>query len=178
VTHDEELLARARRVRLVLLDVDGVLTDGVLSYGPTGDERRAFFVRDGSAIKLLQQEGVPVGLITGRTTVATALRAEELVLEEVHQGRRLKEPCFDEILARRGLSDEHVAFMGDDWLDLPLLRRAGLAAAPADASPEALAAAHFVAPAPGGRGAVRALAELVLRARGTWDAAVARALAP
>jgi 3-deoxy-D-manno-octulosonate 8-phosphate phosphatase (KDO 8-P phosphatase) len=178
LTLDEDLLARARRVRLVLLDVDGVLTDGVLGYGSSGDEGRSFFVRDGSAIKLLQAEGVPVGLITGRTTAATALRAEELALEEVHQGRRLKEPCFDEILARRGLADEEVAFMGDDWLDLPLLRRAGLAAAPSDASAEARAAAHFVAASPGGRGAVRDLAELVLRSRGAWEAAIARALAP
>ena len=167
---------RASRVRLVLLDVDGVLTDGTLRYGPEGDLERDFFVRDGSALRLLRHAGVQAGIITGRQAAAIARRAADLGLAECLQGRRLKEPAWDEVLARHGLRDEDVAYMGDDFLDLPLLRRAGLPAVPADGSPEALATAAWTASSPGGRGAVRELAELVLRARGAWDAAVAAEL--
>ena len=167
---------RMGRVRLVLLDVDGVLTDGRLHYGEAGDHGRSFHVRDGSAIKLAQAGGLEVGILSGRTIGAVARRAGELGMTEVHQGRRLKEPAWEEILARRGLEDQHVAFMGDDYLDVALLRRAGLAAVPADAAAEALACAHFVATRPGGAGCVRELLEAILRSRGQWDDLVRREL--
>jgi 3-deoxy-D-manno-octulosonate 8-phosphate phosphatase (KDO 8-P phosphatase) len=172
----EELAGRFARIRLLLLDVDGVLTDGRLVYGPDGDTSRAFHVRDGTAIKLAQACGLAVGIVSGRDTRATAHRAADLGLAEVHQGRRVKEPAWDEILARRGLRDDEVAFMGDDFLDLPLLRRAGLAAAPRDAAPEVLAAAHWISSRDGGDGCVRELVETILRSRGEWSAAVERAL--
>ena len=167
-----DVVTRARRIRMVLLDVDGVLTDGTLRYGESGDLERSFFVRDGSAIKLLAHEGILAGIVTGRTAKAIELRAADLGLAECLQGRRLKEPAWDDILLRRSLRDEEVAYMGDDFLDLALLRRAGLPAAPADASDEARDAAAFVSCAPGGRGAVRELVEMILRARGAWDSAV------
>lgn len=168
----DDVAARARRVRMVLLDVDGVLTDGTLRYGPDGNTERDFFVRDGSAIKLLSHAGILAGIITGREAASIAVRARDLGLAECLQGRRVKEPAWDEVLQRHGLTDDEVAYMGDDFLDLALLRRAGLAAAPSDASPEALAASAWVATSPGGRGAVRELIELILRARGAWDACV------
>ncbi len=174
---DDAVRARAARVRLVMLDVDGVLTDGTLRYGPDGDVERDFFVRDGSALKLLRHAGIDAGLITGRTAPAIARRASELGLAECLQGHRLKEPAWEQMLERRGLADADVAYMGDDFLDLPLLRRAGLPAVPRDASPEACDASAWVASSPGGRGAVRELAELILRGRDAWDAAIARDLA-
>ena len=167
---------RMKRVKLVLLDVDGVLTDGRIHYGPDGDHGRSFHVRDGSAIKLAQSAGLEIGIISGRTVAAVARRASELGMAEVHQGRRLKEPAWTEILMRRGLADHEAAFMGDDYLDVPLLSRAGLAAVPADAAPEALAASHWVATKPGGSGCVRELLEAILRARGVWEDLVRREL--
>ena len=173
-----DLGQRLQRVRLVLLDVDGVLTDGRLLYGAEGDMGRWFHVRDGSAMRLSQSEGIAVGILSGREHDAVRHRAEELGLEEIHQGHPIKEPVWDEILARRGLADEDVAFMGDDFLDLPVLRRAGLAAAPADATAEVLAAAHWTASVPGGAGCVRELLEAILRAQDLWNVAVERRLRP
>jgi 3-deoxy-D-manno-octulosonate 8-phosphate phosphatase (KDO 8-P phosphatase) len=164
----DDLTERLRRVDLLLLDVDGVLTDGRLGYGPGGDERREFHVRDGLGIKAAQRAGLVVGIITGRETRATALRAEELRLDELHQGRREKLPVWEEILGRRGIPAERACYMGDDLLDLPLLRRAGLAAAPADAAPEVLAETHWRSSLRGGEGCVRELVEALLRARGAW----------
>lgn len=163
-----ELSERLRELRLLLLDVDGVLTDGRLVYGPEGDAGRLFNVRDGYGIKALQGAGLAVGIITGRRTEATARRAAELGLEEVWQGKRRKLPVWEEILERRGLKAEQAAYMGDDLLDLPLLERAGLAAAPADAVDEVLEAAHWTATRRGGEGCVRELCETILRARGAW----------
>jgi 3-deoxy-D-manno-octulosonate 8-phosphate phosphatase (KDO 8-P phosphatase) len=170
----EAIRDRMRRVRLVLLDVDGVLTDGGLRFGPRGDEGRRFHVRDGTAIKLALSAGLPVGILSGRRAEAVRHRAEELGLPEIHQGRREKLAAWREILDRRDLADADVAFMGDDVLDLPLLRRAGLAACPSDASAECLDAAHWVATRAGGAGCVRELLEAVLRAQDAWDDAVAR----
>jgi 3-deoxy-D-manno-octulosonate 8-phosphate phosphatase (KDO 8-P phosphatase) len=171
------IVERARRVRLVLLDVDGVLTDGRLLYGAGGDEGRAFHVRDGLGISLARRAGLRVGIVSGRRVEAVQRRCEELALDEIHQGHHVKGPVWDEIVTRRGLGDDEVAFMGDDVLDLPLLRRAGFAAVPSDAVAAARAAAHWVASVPGGAGCVRELLELVVEARGSWDGEVARLLA-
>lgn len=174
----EALVPRLQRIRLVLLDVDGVLTDGRLHYGASGDEGRSFHVRDGSAIKLARDGHLNVGLLSGRRLEAVERRALELGMTEIHQGHRVKEPVWEEILARLDLTDEEVAYVGDDFLDLPLLRRAGFAAAPADASPEVLAVAHWTASRPGGHGCVREVLELVLRAQGRWDDLVEKTIDP
>ena len=172
-----KILERARRIRAIVLDVDGVLTDGTLAYDREGDALRSFFVRDGSALKLAMREGLAVAILSGRTSEAVARRAAELGISPCLQGHRRKEPAWETLVAGLGLTDVEVAFMGDDFLDLPVLRRAGLAAVPSDASSEALDCAHWVAGHAGGRGAVRDLVELILRARGTWEQAIEREVA-
>ena len=170
------LTARAQQVKAIVLDCDGVLTDGSLVYDGDGDAQRSFFVRDGSAMKLALAEGLKVAILSGRESRAMLRRATELGLTECVQGRRRKLPAWHELLTRLGVTEQEAAYMGDDFLDLPVLRRAGLAAVPADASSEARDAAHFIASRPGGRGAVRDLVELILRARGTWDSAIEKDL--
>lgn len=165
---------RAKAVRLILLDVDGVLTDGSVILGSDGHEAKAFSIRDGAGLVVAQRAGLQVGLLSGRPSAATTRRAAELGIAIVAQGGENKREPFDRILSETGLQDAHVAYMGDDLLDLPLLGRAGLAAAPADAVPEALERAHWVSRFPGGRGAVRDLVELVLRAQGRWDEIIIR----
>lgn len=159
----DDLLARAARVRLVLLDVDGVLTDGRIWYGPEGEALKAFDVRDGHGIVLLRDH-VDFGVISGRPGKATQVRLQELRFKHLIFGERNKLEGYAR-LAHLGLPDEAVAYMGDDVNDVALLRRVGLAAAPADARPEARAAAHLVTAAPGGRGAVRELCDLLLAAK-------------
>ncbi len=160
-----DLLARAARVRLVLLDVDGVLTDGRLYYGPDGELMKAFGVTDGHGIVMLRDH-VELGVISGRPGLARR-RLEELRFRHFVFAQRDKLAGYAE-LAHLGIPDEEVAYMGDDVNDVPLLRKVGLSACPSDARPEVLRAVHFVASAPGGRGAVRELCELVLRAKGLW----------
>jgi len=158
-----ELLARAARIRLVILDVDGVLTDGRLYYGPDGEALKAFDVKDGHGIVLLR-ERVDFAVISGRPGLASQRRLEELRFKHLIFGERDKLQGYAR-LAHLGLPDDAVAYMGDDVNDVPLLRKVGLAACPADARPEARAVAHLVTEAPGGRGAVRELCDLILRAQ-------------
>jgi len=160
----QELVRRAAGVRLLLLDVDGVLTDGRLWYGPDGESLKAFDVKDGHGIVLLRDH-VQLGVVSGRPGKASLKRLEELRFQHLVFGERDKLEGYAR-LAHLGLPDEAVAYMGDDVNDVPLLRRVGLAAAPADARPEAKEASHFVASSPGGRGAVRELCDLILRAKG------------
>jgi 3-deoxy-D-manno-octulosonate 8-phosphate phosphatase (KDO 8-P phosphatase) len=161
----KELLARARKIRLLLLDVDGVLTDGRLYYGPEGELIKAFDVADGHGIVLLRDH-VELGVVSGRPGLARR-RLEELGFRHLVFGQRDKLAGYAE-LAPLGFSDDEVAYMGDDVNDLGLLARVGLSACPTDARPEVRAAVRFVASAPGGRGAVRELCELILRAKGLW----------
>ncbi|MEM7249027.1 MAG: hypothetical protein AAF533_27130 [Acidobacteriota bacterium] len=165
---------RCRKIRLLLLDVDGVLTDGRLLYGPEGDWGRTFHVRDGMGLKLAQSAGLLTGILSGRRVEATALRAEELGFDEIHQGHPVKLPVLEDILARQELALEQVAYMGDDVIDLPLLRRVGLAAAPSDACPEVAAIAHWHSVRDGGDGCVRDLIETILRAQGAWQGLIER----
>ncbi len=158
------LLARASRIRLVLLDVDGVLTDGRLYCGAEGELMKAFDVRDGYGIVLLRDH-LDFGVISGRPGKATRARLEELRVKHVIFGQADKLAGYSQ-LAHLGVADDEVAYMGDDVNDLPLLRKVGLSAAPADAMPAVRAAVHFVARAPGGRGAVRELCDLLAAARG------------
>jgi 3-deoxy-D-manno-octulosonate 8-phosphate phosphatase (KDO 8-P phosphatase) len=160
----QELVRRAAGIRLLLLDVDGVLTDGRLYYGPDGEALKAFDVKDGHGIVLLR-EHVALGVISGRPGKASQKRLEELRFQHLVFGERDKLQGYAR-LAHLGVPDEAVAYMGDDVNDVALLRVVGLAAAPADARPEAREAAHFVASSPGGRGAVRELCDLILRAKG------------
>jgi 3-deoxy-D-manno-octulosonate 8-phosphate phosphatase (KDO 8-P phosphatase) len=162
----QQALAKAAGVRLLLLDVDGVLTDGTIVYTHSGTEMKSFNTKDGFGIRILQESGVAVGVITARSSEAVRRRAEDLKLAHVHQGIRNKIEVFEEILAKEKLTPAQVAYMGDDWLDLPLLIRVGFAAAPADAVAEVREAAHYVTTLPGGRGAVREVCMLLIAAQG------------
>lgn len=163
---------RAARVRLAVLDVDGVLTDGRLYYGPQGEALKAFDVRDGHGIKMLLARAVEVAILSARSSPIVARRAEELGVVRVLQGRGDKVAGFNELLREAGVTASETAFIGDDLPDLPVLRAAGFAATVADARDEVKAAAHWIAPCPGGRAAVRAFAEFILRAKGVDVAAM------
>jgi 3-deoxy-D-manno-octulosonate 8-phosphate phosphatase (KDO 8-P phosphatase) len=156
-------------LKLLALDVDGVLTDGGIAVNADGSQCVTFFVRDGAGIKHLQHAGIAVAFISGRNIPAVAARARELGVEDVVQGSLAKTIPFEQLLMKYRLHDEQAGFIGDDLADVPLLKRAGWSAAPADASVEAKSAAKHVLSAPGGRGAVREAAELILRAKGKWD---------
>ena len=166
------LNARAERVRLILLDVDGVLTDGSVIMHADGSESKQFHIRDGAAIVWAIQSGLPVGLLSARTSLATSQRAAQLGIRIVSQGIGSKVTEFTRIAAEQGLAEDEVAYMGDDLLDLGVLARAGLAAAPSDGAPEVRAAAHWTSTLGGGRGAVREFIEVILRAQSRWDAIV------
>ena len=169
VTRSKEwqaLLPKAKLIKLLLLDVDGVLTDGTIVYTEDGGESKGFNTRDGFGLRMLQDSGVDVGLITARTSEAVRRRAEDLGFAHVYQGRKDKNRVYEEILQTTGLRPLHTAYMGDDWLDLPLLGRVGLAAAPADAVPEVRKRVNYVCRQNGGRGAVREICDLILEARG------------
>jgi 3-deoxy-D-manno-octulosonate 8-phosphate phosphatase (KDO 8-P phosphatase) len=149
--------------------VDGVLTDGTVAIDSVGGESKAFFIRDGAAMVWASREGLEVGLLSGRPSEATTRRAAELGLKIVSQGGPFKVPGYESILAARGLADDQVAYMADDLLDLAVLGRVGLSAAPADAVEDVRSRVHWVSRSDGGRGAVRELLEVVLDAQGKWD---------
>jgi len=157
---------RAARIRLVALDVDGVLTDGRLYYGAQGEALKVFDVRDGHGIKMLMNQGIEVAILSARSSEIVATRARELGIRRVLQGRGDKAEAWRELLAQTVILTEHAGFIGDDLPDLPVLAQAGLAATVADARDEVKNVAHWIAPQPGGRGAVRALAEFILQAKG------------
>lgn len=163
-----------------MLDVDGVLTDGTLSYSRRGEEGKSFSVRDGLGVRLLREGGVEVAVLSGRRSEAVVLRCRELGLRDelVVLGSRDKAADLDALEQRLGLDDGAVAAVGDDLQDLPLLRRAAVSACPADAAAEVVAACDLVCAAPGGRGAVREVAEVLLRAQGRWDELVAPWVGP
>ncbi len=160
---------RARKIRLLLLDVDGVLTDNRLFYGDNGIEYKAFHTRDGHGMVLLRDAGIDIGIITGRTSEVVTRRMADLKVKYVYQGVPDKLPTFEKLMNECGLKPDQVAYMGDDILDLPILRRVGLAAMPANADPTLKEHVHFVSRHPGGQGAVRELCELILKAQGLWD---------
>jgi 3-deoxy-D-manno-octulosonate 8-phosphate phosphatase (KDO 8-P phosphatase) len=163
---------RAAGIRLLLFDVDGVLTDGVVYMHVDGSEAKGFHIRDGAAMVWAQRVGLTVGLLSARASGATTQRAAQLAIRLVVQGVSSKLDAYERILRDAGLPDAAVAYMGDDLLDLPVLARAGLSAAPADAAPEVLGRVNWVSAARGGRGAVREFIEKVLRAQNRWDGIV------
>ena len=164
-----ELIRRARRLRWLLLDVDGVLTDGRLYYTPEGTALKAFHVRDGLGLQLLRQDGLRVGSLTSRADLAWTHRSRELGLDERIEGVHDKGAAFERFLHDQGLEAPQVAYAGDDLPDLPVIARAGLTATPADAAAEVRDAVDVVLATAGGHGAVRELAELLLAARRADD---------
>jgi 3-deoxy-D-manno-octulosonate 8-phosphate phosphatase (KDO 8-P phosphatase) len=167
-------MRRAAGIRVVVFDVDGVLTDGRLLLGGDGLELKAFHVRDGFGLKLLRESGVEVGVISARRSPVVAERMESLGVVHVYQGHEDKLGAFHDLLSRLGLEAESAAYLGDDLVDGPVLRAVGLAVAVADAHPRVRALAHWITPSPGGAGAARELCELVLAAQGRLAALEAR----
>lgn len=169
-----ETAEKAGRVKLVAMDVDGVLTDGKTYCRPDGSHIVPFDVHDGSGIKYLGRAGLQTALISGRDVRAVRHRAETLGIDEVIQGAKNKLPAFRDLCEAMGREDEEVCYIGDDLTDLPVLRQAGLSAAVRDARPEVRREADLVTDAAGGEGAVRELAEYILKARGDWDGIMER----
>ncbi|OGR43702.1 MAG: hypothetical protein A2X35_08560 [Elusimicrobia bacterium GWA2_61_42] len=165
--------ARAKKIKLFLMDVDGVLTDGKMYYIPgKGKEMvefKAFHSLDGIGLRLLNQFGIATGVITGRESPGTEERAKSLGMGYAYQGFLSKLEPLRQILAGTGLKPENVAYMGDDWTDIPVLKKAGLACAPANALPEVKSAAHLVTAKDGGMGAVREVCDFILKSQGHWD---------
>jgi 3-deoxy-D-manno-octulosonate 8-phosphate phosphatase (KDO 8-P phosphatase) len=170
---DEDLAARCGPIELLLVDVDGVLTDGVIAIDDHGVETKHFHVRDGSALSLWRKAGKRAAILSGRSSPAVDRRAAELGIAPVIQGAASKGEPFRRLLAEMGLDPRQVCYVGDDLPDLPVLLAAGLAACPADAAPEVREVSHLVARSPGGRGAIREVVEIILKHQGAWDALVA-----
>jgi len=172
--YDPRLLAKAAQIRLLLLDVDGVLTDGRLLYAADGSEGKFFHTQDGFGLRLLRELGIDTGVITARESAMVARRAQELAMRFVYQKARQKLDAYRQILAESGLKPVQVAYMGDDWLDLPLLTQVGLAIAPANAAPEVVEIVHYQTPRAGGHGAVRDACDLLVSASGQLAALLQR----
>jgi 3-deoxy-D-manno-octulosonate 8-phosphate phosphatase (KDO 8-P phosphatase) len=168
-----EILRRLKGICLLILDVDGVMTDGRIIMDDNGCETKQFNVRDGHGLKILMRYDIGVVLLTGRKSSVVEHRAKDLGIEEVHQGIWDKVGTFEEIIRRRNLKAEQVAFVGDDIVDIPLLKRVGFSASVADGCEEAKRNVHYITEKSGGRGAVREICELILQAQGKWpDVAV------
>jgi 3-deoxy-D-manno-octulosonate 8-phosphate phosphatase (KDO 8-P phosphatase) len=173
---DEEIARRARELDWLLFDVDGVLTDGSLVYGPEGEKWKVFHVRDGVGLKLAKEAGLKIGILSGRGNAALEARAREVGFDALIQNHHDKDAAFTAFLAEQGADPERVAYIGDDLLDLPVIRRCGLSFAPADGVAEVRQRVHRVMAHSGGKGAVREMCELILHARGHWDQLVAHLL--
>jgi 3-deoxy-D-manno-octulosonate 8-phosphate phosphatase (KDO 8-P phosphatase) len=171
VTSDE-IDRRAANIRLILFDVDGVLTDGRVSINGDGSESKHFFIRDGIAMVWAQRAGIRVGFLSARLSPTTPHRAAQLGVTLVYHGVSSKLATYERILTELDLQDQHVAYMGDDIVDLAVLSRVGLATAPADGVAEVRSRVHWVTTAPGGAGAARELVERVLRVQRLWDGVI------
>jgi 3-deoxy-D-manno-octulosonate 8-phosphate phosphatase (KDO 8-P phosphatase) len=182
-----EVLARARKIKLFLMDVDGTLTDGgvclISTTSATGpgdpvvSEMKVFSAKDGQGLSLAHTMGIQTGFITGRSSPAVAQRAKELKVTFVYLGQATKTQAFEECMQKAGVSEEEVAYMGDDLPDIPLAQRAGLGVCVADGAPELAAVCHFTTHRPAGYGAAREVIELILKAQGRWEEAVPKARA-
>lgn len=167
------LAERAQQVRLIALDVDGVLTDGLLFFGQAGEALKAFHVHDGLGISLAHDAGIQTAIITGRTSEMVKMRAAELKIGDLCQGSVDKVITMERLIAKYRLNFGQICYVGDDLNDLPLLERVGLACAVGNAVDEVKAASHFTASLPGGKGAVRQIIEMILKSQGKWENAVA-----
>ena len=168
----QEILNLAARIKLVIFDVDGVLTDGSLYLGDDGQEYKAFNSKDGLGMKMLQASGIDIGIITARTSDVVRIRMESLGIRHVYQGRQEKLPAFEELKQKLKLSNEQIAYVGDDVVDLPIMHRAGLAITVQDAHRLVVERAHWQTHAPGGRAAAREVCELLMEAQGTLQQAL------
>jgi 3-deoxy-D-manno-octulosonate 8-phosphate phosphatase (KDO 8-P phosphatase) len=173
----QEALERARGVRLMVFDVDGVLTDGTLLYGPAGEEMKAFHSHDGLGLKMLAASGVACALLSGRRSAAVAARAAELGIADVLQGIDDKLAACTELLKKKNLTLEKIGYMADELVDLPVLTRCGFACAPHEAPEAVRARVHYVAAAAAGRGAAREVCELVMRAQRKFEQVLGKYLA-
>lgn len=170
---DADIAERAAHIKLLIFDVDGVLTDGSLYLDDEGHEIKAFFSLDGHGIKMLKKSGVEIAIITGRTSNLMSVRAKNLNIDHLHQGAEDKLEAFLALSAKLGMSSEQIAVMGDDVVDLPMMRRSGLSIC-VPAAPESVRQySHYVTRLPGGKGAAREVCELIMRAQGTLDAQLA-----
>ncbi len=165
----QTILPKAKAVKLLLLDVDGVLTDGCLLFSHDGEESKSFNTQDGFGLRILQEAGVDTGIITARKSQAVTKRAENLKLSYVYQGESNKLTAYKDIVKKSGLKPFEIAYMGDDWLDLVLMQRVGFAIAPANGVEEVKRIAHFITEKPGGSGAVREVCEFILKAKGVYE---------
>lgn len=165
----KQLTAKAKKIKLLIFDVDGVLTDGSIILDDKGNELKMFHVRDGHGIKMVQRAGITVAIITGRNSRVVEQRAKELGITEVHQGIFKKSSIYNKLLEKYKCRDEETAFMGDDIVDIELLKRAGLSAVPADADGETNRWAAFISTKKGGRGAAREFIDLILKSSGLWN---------
>jgi len=165
---------KAKNVKLVILDVDGVMTDGRIVIDDNGVEQRNFDIKDGLGVVALQMCGVDVAIITSKKSGSVRHRAEELKIKRFHEGIKKKTEPYEQIIAEMGIGDAQVAYVGDDLVDLSLMKRVGFPVAVADAVPEVRAAAAYVTQARGGHGAVREAAEAILKAQGKWDAILSK----
>ncbi|WP_456415642.1 3-deoxy-manno-octulosonate-8-phosphatase KdsC [Thiolapillus sp.] len=162
----QDILEKAAQIKLVIFDVDGVLTDGSLYLGDDGQEYKAFNSLDGHGMVMLQQTGVQIGIITGRTSKVVEIRMHSLGISHLYQGQRDKHPAYCELKHQLGLEDNQIAYVGDDVVDLPVMSRVGLAIAVQDAHAFAKQHAHWITSAPGGKGAAREVCELIMEAQG------------
>jgi 3-deoxy-D-manno-octulosonate 8-phosphate phosphatase (KDO 8-P phosphatase) len=174
---NKEIEEKAKRIKLLILDVDGVMTDGSIILDNEGNELKRFHVRDGHGIKMLQRAGIKVGIITGRKSKVVEIRAEELGITEVYQKVYKKSDVYEKLIEKYQCEDENVAFMGDDIVDQELFKRAGLTAAPADAEDDAKKWADLVTDRKGGRGAVREFIDLILKSSGLREKVSGESLA-
>jgi 3-deoxy-D-manno-octulosonate 8-phosphate phosphatase (KDO 8-P phosphatase) len=158
-------LAKAKEIKLLLLDVDGVLTDGNLLYSGSGEESKAFNTQDGFGLRLLREAGIQVGVITARKSEVVARRATELKMNYIYQGMQNKNDAFKEVVKASGFKPYQIAYMGDDWLDLVLLQQVGLAIVPANGAREVKEMAHFITKRSGGAGAVRDACDLIIEGK-------------
>ncbi len=163
------ILEKAEKIRMVIFDVDGVLTDGRLYVTDQGTELKAFYSRDGLGMRLLQQSGVDIAVITGRTSETVKHRMAEMRIRHVYQGQHNKLPALDSLMDETGVTADAIAYLGDDIVDLPVMRRVGLAVAVADAHEDVKLYADWQTPNNGGLGAARDLCELIMKAQNTWE---------
>jgi len=170
----ENILDKTKDIKLVIFDVDGVLTDGNIIIGDDGEEYKAFYSRDGHGMKLLQFTGVDIAIITGRTSKVVEHRMASLGINHVYQGQRVKLPAFEQLLQILDLKPEQCAYVGDDWVDLSVMSRVGLAIAVQDADPIVKKHAHWITPSKGGRGAAREVCELIMEGQGTLQDQIER----
>lgn len=172
----QDILEKARQIRVVIFDVDGVLTDGSLLLGDDGQEYKAFYSRDGHGMKMLRASGVEIAIITGRSSEVVKHRVADLGIQHVYQGQLNKIAAFEHLVGELGVDADAIAYVGDDVVDLPVMRKVGFAIAVQDAHPLVKQHAHWQTPSNGGRGAARDVCELIMEAQGTLQAQLQRYL--